>query len=375
MQIKGKIKVLHILPFLNKGGGTERILFDLLSRINADIFEPVVCITHKEADPAQRSKFINAGIKVYELPKKQDRRKRFIGLLKYLRSDHYDIAHIHAYDGNENHARFACVLARVPAILTHDHRYAYWNDRPMLNIVWSLLNLFTYRNIAISGACGEFRRKCCLWQKDKVITINNGVDLNVFRPVLNDEKRKYKIRFGLNPDHFIVGAAGRLVEVKRFDLIIKAANLLELGKNIISVFAGEGPLEGELKELAEGLGSKNVVFLKWVNDIASFYKCLDAYVMSSEFHEGFGLVTAEAMASGVPVVAVNDTNHIKIIGPGHGIFVEPTPIGIAEGIMRIFDNKQLATALSERGRRRAEECFDIDRAVKELEEIYLSAIK
>lgn len=371
----GKIKVLHILPFLNKGGGTERIVYDLLSRINPMVFDRKICVTHKPADDFQALKFNTAGIDVYELPKKENRRDRFTGLFKYLRANDFNIAHVHTYDGNENHARFACILARVPAIFTYDHRYAYWNDRPILNIVWSLLNLFTYRNIAISETCGEFRRRCCLWQKDKVVTINNGVDLNVFRPVSSDEKRKYKVRFSLNPDHFVVGAAGRLVEVKRFDLMIKAAKLLEGNKNMTFVFAGEGPLEGKLRELVENLRIRNVVFLNWVNDIASFYKCLDAYVMSSEFHEGFGLVTAEAMASGVPVVAANDINHVKVITPGHGIFVEATPQGVAEGIRQVFEDDQLAADLSEKGRRRAEECFDIDRAVKELEEIYLSAIR
>ena len=370
-----KIKVLHVLPFLNKGGGTERIVYDILSRLDADLFESAVCVTHKEADPAQRSKFINAGIKVHELPKKQNRRERFIGLLKYLRCNNYDISHIHTYDGNENHARFVCILAGVPAILTYDHRFASWNDKPVLNLVWSALNLFTYRNVAVSDTCRDFRRQCCLWQKDKVITVNNGVDLNVFYPPSLQEKRKLKMQYGIDPGDLVVGAVGRLVEVKRFDMLIKAAKLLENRKNMTFMIAGSGPLEGSLKDLAGELGLKKIRFAGWLNDIPSFYKALDVYVMSSELYEGFGLVTAEAMASGVPVVAVNDPNHVKVITTGHGIFVEPTPQGIAKGIIEVLDDISLARELSIKARKRVEKCFDINRTVRELEDIYLCAAK
>lgn len=375
MRKKGKLRLLHILPFLNKGGGTENIVFDLLSRLDPAIFEKHVCVTHQPADDLQLTRFNAAGIDVFELPKKNNRRERFAGLFKYLRSNDFDIAHVHTYDGNENHARFVCILARVPAILTYDHRVACWNDRPILNLVWSILNLFTYKNVAISDACRDFRRQCCLWQKDKVITVNNGVDLDVFSPASSQEKLKFKMQYGIDPADFVVGAAGRLVEVKRFDMLIKAAKLLENRKNLSFVLAGSGPLEGSLKRLAEELGLKKIRFAGWLDDMPSFYKALDAYVMSSELYEGFGLVTVEAMASGVPVVAVNDPNHVKVITSGHGIFVEPTPQGISEGIERILDNGQLALELSVKGRKRAEECFDINRAVKELEELYLSAIR
>jgi glycosyltransferase involved in cell wall biosynthesis len=375
MRKKGKIRLLHILPFLNKGGGTENIVFDLLSRLDHAIYEKQVCVTHKPADGLQALRFKTAGIDVYELPRKENRRERFAGLLKYLRSNDFDIAHIHAYDGNENHARFVCILAGVPAILTYDHRFAFWNDKPVFNLVWSVLNLFTYKNIAISDTCRDFRKQCCFWQKDKVITVNNGVDLDVFSPASSQEKRKFKIQYGIDPGDLVVGAAGRLVEVKRFDMLIKAAKLMENRKNITFIIAGSGHLEGSLKRLAGELGLKKIRFTGWLNDIPSFYKALDAYLMSSEFHEGFGLVTAEAMASGVPVVAINDPNHMKVINPGHAIFVVPTPRGISDGIEKILDNRQLALELMAKGRKRAEECFDINRAVKEIEEIYLCAIR
>jgi len=371
----GKIKVLHILPFLNKGGGTERIVYDLLSRINPMVFDRKICVTHKPADDFQAVRFNTAGIDVYELPKKENRRDRFIGLFKHLRANDFNIAHVHTYDGNENHARFACVLARVPAIITHDHRYAYWNDRPVLNVIWSLLNLFTYRNIAASETCGDFRRKCCLWQKDKVIIINNGVALDLFRPPSYAEKRGLKASIGINPDAFVIGAVGRLVEVKQFGLFIQAAAHFRHNKNLVFILAGEGPLERELKGMAKKNKLENIHFLSWREEIAKIFKCMDVFVMSSEFHEGFGLVTAEAMASGIPIVALNSPNHVKVVTPECGVFVGSTPSDIAEGIKRIMLDKDLALRLSIKARQRAIDFFDINRAVKELEELYLCATR
>ncbi len=80
-----------------------------------------------------------------------------------------------------------------------------------------------------------------------------------------------------------------------------------------------------LYNLIRELNMENKVYLKGVtNDIESVYKAADAFVISSRY-ESFGLVTAEAMAHGLPVVGFSDcpgTNEL-IINEVNGLLVEP----------------------------------------------------
>jgi glycosyltransferase involved in cell wall biosynthesis len=225
----------------------------------------------------------------------------------------------------------------------------------------------------ISDTCADFRRDTCLWQKDKVLTVVNGVDIGKFGPVETDEKRRLRSKYGLDPDSIVVGAVGRLVKVKQFDLFIRAAALFK-NKNILFILVGSGPRERELKDLAKELNLGNIRFIEWLNDVSEIYKCMDVYVMTSSFSEGFGLVTAEAMASALPIVAVKNPNHLKVITPECGIFVESAPSDIADGIDHLLHDEDLARQLSARARQRAVKEFDIDRAAKELEDLYLQAV-
>jgi 1,2-diacylglycerol 3-alpha-glucosyltransferase len=76
------------------------------------------------------------------------------------------------------------------------------------------------------------------------------------------------------------------------------------------LLVGDGPLRTQLKELSVALGvGRNLHFtgfLKWPTEISLAYKSSDLFIIASHT-ETFGLVTLEAMASGLPVVATRTT--------------------------------------------------------------------
>ncbi len=102
----------------------------------------------------------------------------------------------------------------------------------------------------------------------------------------------------------VIGALGRLHEVKGFDLLLRAAAVLrDRGVDFRLRIAGDGPELHALRHLRSELKlNDRVEFCGWLSDAADFLGGLDLFVVPSR-HEAFGLVLVEAMAAGVPVVA------------------------------------------------------------------------
>ena len=106
---------------------------------------------------------------------------------------------------------------------------------------------------------------------------------------------------------------------------------------------------------------------------------MDIFCMMSEaggdsWSEGFGLVSAEAMASGVPVVAVDTAVNREVITPACGLFCQPTPEDIAAKVALLADDVELRAKLGHNGRARAEQHFDIQQAADKLSGLYLEAM-
>lgn len=101
----------------------------------------------------------------------------------------------------------------------------------------------------------------------------------------------------------VLGIAGRLEPVKGFALAIQAlGHLVAAGRDVTLRVAGSGSERAALESLVAALGlTARVRFLGFVEDMASFYRGIDLFLCPS-LREAFGLVAAEAMAHGLPVL-------------------------------------------------------------------------
>lgn len=169
----------------------------------------------------------------------------------------------------------------------------------------------------------------------RVVTIPNGIEL---------KRWSASTRSFDGVLHMV--SAGRLVHKKNMDGLLRALALLEVPWRC--TIAGEGPdrkiLESLTKELAlEG----RVNFAGYVGDMNELYASADVVVLFSRY-EGFGLAAAEAMATGVPVVASDVPGLREIVG-AELPKVAPTDF---PGLARILGN--LAGDPGERARLGAE---------------------
>jgi glycosyltransferase involved in cell wall biosynthesis len=164
--------------------------------------------------------------------------------------------------------------------------------------------------------------------------VSNGVDLDAFSPGEADESLRR--RHGLPAGPPLILSVGRLSPEKRADALIEA--VAALGDAVLAL-AGSGPDEERLRALAARLGvAERVRFLGFIPgaDLPGLYRLADVFAIASEA-ELQSLVTMEAMASGLPVVAVNAGALGELVHPGeNGFLTRPGLVGDMAGSLDLL---------------------------------------
>jgi len=210
--------------------------------------------------------------------------------------------------------------------------------------------------------------------REKIRLIPRGVDLEKFRFIAPDEKRK---------DGFNVGIIGRLTPLKGHLYFIKAmAEVAKVVPKLKIWIIGDAPshkmaYKEDLKALVRRLGLwPQIEFLGNQKDIPSILENLDLLVLASITHEAFGRVIIEAQASGVPVVATRVGGVIDIIEDGlNGLLVAPASSDeIAKSVIKIFQDPQLARRLAENAYRKVKEEYSLEKMAERTLKVYQEAI-
>jgi glycosyltransferase involved in cell wall biosynthesis len=215
--------------------------------------------------------------------------------------------------------------------------------------------------------------------EEKICIIYDGIGLDNFREVQSDSFRR-EVNLDSSP---VIGLVGRIVRGKghrEFALSVK--EVLKIKPDI--KFAIVGDTKGgddkyykEVKELVERENlKKDIIFTGWRNDIEDVIGSFDILVQPATSPEGFGLTVIEAMALRKPVIATNVPGPSDIIVDGEtGFLVPPGDIKVmAERIIYLLDNPQVAKRMGEAGRKRVEQLFNIQDTVKKIQELYLQVL-
>lgn len=148
--------------------------------------------------------------------------------------------------------------------------------------------------------------------KEKIIYIPNGVDVEVFKPSIS--KKLARKNFGIPEDDKLILSIGRLTEMKQPFKLIEVFSVIEKKmKNINLVIAGKGELLNEIKKFIIQNKLLKVNFVGYVDPEkkSTLYGCSDFYIMTSKY-EGQPLTLLEAMSSGLACI-VSDIPNLRII--------------------------------------------------------------
>jgi len=210
--------------------------------------------------------------------------------------------------------------------------------------------------------------------KNKVVLIYNGVDVDRFSP--SKDKAKFKRELlGIKDTTNVVTFIGQLIPEKGADLLFDCAvSILREGLDVLFLFVGDGILHNELKHKAKSL-SKNIRFLGIRNDVDKLLKSSDLSILPSRWEEAFGLAIAEAMACEIPVIATKTGAIPELVTDKTGILV---PVGdlnsLKQSITFLLSQPEKRKLLGQVSRERVLRLFNIENMVKKTISLYLELL-
>jgi glycosyltransferase involved in cell wall biosynthesis len=214
-----------------------------------------------------------------------------------------------------------------------------------------------------------------------ISVLYNGVDISRFRFA---QKRVpfFTERYGWPEESVIVGMTGQMNAAKGHHDFLQAARLIRGSHPEVRFVIGgkqDSVYFQDLQKLVrENHLDDTVAFSGWQDDMTSFYSGIDIFVLpSAEDTEGLPLVVAEAMASGLPVVATRSGGAQEIVEAGKtGMLVErQSPRELARAITSLLASLDRRAAMGKEGRRRVEEFFDLSKQAAQFERILESVAK
>ncbi len=170
----------------------------------------------------------------------------------------------------------------------------------------------------------------------------------------------FRARHGIAPERPVMAYVGRVAFEKNIDFLLRVTEVIRRDlPEVLFVVAGEGPARARLERAAAQHGlAGNVRFVGYLerrSELPACYCAADAFVFASKT-ETQGLVLLEAMALGVPVVALAEMGTKDVLKDGAGCRIAPGDIaGFARTLLPILSDRTAARALGEAGRRYAAE--------------------
>lgn len=210
--------------------------------------------------------------------------------------------------------------------------------------------------------------------RDRYTVIPTGIDLEPYR---HADGKDLRAREGWQDEKVLV-SMGRLALEKNWPVLIDSMKkVYQQHPDMRLVIIGNGPEKSSLQDQAKELGiADRITFTGEVpfEEVPSYLKAADLFVFAS-VTETQGLVTMEAMAAGLPIVAVNGSGTRDIVEDGkQGFLVPNDPEALGEAINRLLDAPDKRKKFQRNALKRAK-MFDMRNCARQLIKVYEQAIE
>jgi len=239
------------------------------------------------------------------------------------------------------------------------------------------------RVIAVSQAVASQLRADAVVSPEKISVVLNGIDTARFQAAREKFVRQdFLNAWELPENSLLVGTIGELTPLKGHEDFLRAAvQILRQNLTVYFIIAGVDHSQSNehrirIEHLIEELDlGEHIRLVGWVEDLAQLYCGLDVFVSASHT-ESFGLVLAEAMASGTPIVATETEGARELIQSGEtGVLV---PLGdfdrLATAVSDLLKDNHSRSQLATNAQRAAAANFSVERMIAETEQIYRTEI-
>jgi glycosyltransferase involved in cell wall biosynthesis len=295
-------------------------------------------------------------------------------LVRLLRSEHFDVVHIHS--------PLVAIGARLairslprrnrPRIVVTEHnvwashaRLTRWADR--------LTAGKGEVHLAVSGAVLESMPPAV---RARTRVVRYGIDAAEIRRDAPDRATGRRA-LGVAEREVLVGTVANLRATKGYpDLLTAAATIVrEAGDDVKFVSIGRGPLLDELRALHAQLHlGDRFEFLGFRSDAVQLMSAFDIFCLPSH-HEGLPIALMEALALGLPVVATRVGGIEELVTDGtEAVLVPPhRPELLARAILDLVRDPERRAAMAQRSRARGEQ-LDAPSTVATIEDVYREVV-
>lgn len=285
-------------------------------------------------------------------------------LARLMRQGKYSIVHTHSSKAGIV-GRWAAKLAGIPIIVHTVHGWGHHDyQHPLVRAYYILLEKITLpitdKLIAVTGKDIDKGLRDGIGKRSDYLVIRSGIELDRFgHPQVPRETTR--AAWGIPANAPLIGSVTRLSPQKApLDFVRAAALVAQRYPNAYFMMVGDGPLRGEVEQLATELGIANRLVLTGLRrDVPELLAAFDLFALSSLW-EGLPRVLLQAMATSLPVVATACDGSAEAIETGvNGFLVPPSePTQLAERLCQLLAQPTLAQQMGAMGYARVEEFSD-----------------
>jgi len=209
--------------------------------------------------------------------------------------------------------------------------------------------------------------------KHKSFCIHNGFDFDRTLNIIN--KKIIRHQLGITTKH-VVGMVASFTEKKDYETFFKTASEILFERQDITFIAiGDGPTYSSFKKKYKPIDKGKILFLGRINNVEKIINIFDIGVLLTNrnvHEESISNSIMEYMALGKPVIATKGGGTVELVTDGVTGFLvnNPSPQEMAEKILFLLDNEDLADKMGKAGNKRIETKFSIDQMINSYLELY-----
>lgn len=359
-------RILFIIDWFHRTGGTEKHLAQLVAGLRAWAFDSAVVVFDRGENPLLE-RMVAAGVPVIHLPVGREYVPNALlqawRLSRLIRRGHYDIVQTY----HQKADTYGALIARSAGVrhLVSSKRDTGQLRKPLHTFLNRRLSgLFEAIIMAAEGVRTAVVARDRLGAGRRIVTIYNGVDTGEFRPPQAAERAAARARLGFAEGDFVVGMIAGLRPEKNHDVLLAAlARLAPLIPNLRVLLVGAGPLlEHYRDQVAHGPLAAGTVFTGDVPQVREYAWAMDVGCLTPGSNEGFSNAVIEQMATGLPMIVTDVGGNAEAVAEGEsGYVIAPgASDALAQALRRLYEDASLRAAMGRAARARVEERFSLE---------------
>lgn len=371
-----KTCVLHARVVSGTGGGPEKTILSSAAFLRESGYRSIAAYIHPDGDDgflSIRERASQLQSPLVAIPERGALDPRsLIALWRLCRKERVKIWHGHDYKSNLFGLMLKPLHRKMKLVTTVHGWVVHTSKTPMYYRVDKACLPRYDRVLCVSDDLFDTCNSLGV-ASDRLELLPNAIDINLFKRSMEPAQAPYRNELKIPSGRFVVGAMGRLMPEKSFDLLIDAtATLVERGLDIELWIAGDGPCHDQLtKSVEEKDLTDRVRLLGFVADTQAFYESLDMYALSSQ-REGLPNVILEAAAMRLPILSTRVAGIPKMLT--HQVNALLCEIGDTDGMVsaieQIYRDKTLRKSLSESARQLIEAKYSFRQRMDRIAAIY-----